>query len=303
MFPAPEETVESSGFRITAAIPVYNGEPFLADAIESVLAQTFPPSEVLVIDDGSTDGSAEVVRGYPGVRYVRQENRGDAGARNAAIEHAQGDYIAFLDADDVWKPRKLELQVQRFLSRPDLGMVYAGVEVVRRDLSVVEILRPAPGDVALKNTLLVEKPYMTGVGSSALLPLRVAKEVRFDERLRASADWAFACGVAARYPVDRVDEPLVQYRQHEGAQVHNNLEAVERDMELVWAEMFSGDLVSGDLKRGYRRARANLQLSLAASSFKQGDRGGFASHLVKALWLRPDRVVAALWRRYMVPPS
>jgi glycosyltransferase involved in cell wall biosynthesis len=103
-----EETVEPSGFRITAAIPVYNGEAFLADAIESVLAQTFRPSEVLVIDDGSTDGSADVARRYPEVRYVHQENRGDAGARNAAIEHAQGDHIAFLDADDVWKPRKLE---------------------------------------------------------------------------------------------------------------------------------------------------------------------------------------------------
>jgi glycosyltransferase involved in cell wall biosynthesis len=298
MFSAPS----NDRLRITAAIPVYNGEPFLAEAIESVLAQTFRPSEVLVIDDGSTDGSAAVARRYPEVRYVHQENRGDAGARNAAIEHAQGDYIAFLDADDVWKPRKLELQVERFLAVPDLGMVYTGVEVVKHDLRVVEVLRPAPGDVALKNTLLLEKPYMTGVGSSALLPLRVAKEVRFDERLRASADWAFACGVAARYPVDRVDEPLVQYRQHEGVQVHNNLVAVETDTELVWSEFFSGDLLPRDLKRRYRRGRANLQLSLAASHFKQGDRRAFAAHFATALSLRPDRVVAALWRRYMVPP-
>lgn len=288
---------------ITTAIPAYNAARYLGQAIESVLEQTHPSAEIIVVDDGSSDGTAAVAKAFREVRYVYQENQGDACARNRAIREARGDLIAFLDADDVWKPEKLRLQIEMFRDRPSLGMVYTGVEVVDENLNLLETLTPARGEVALRNTLIVEKPFMTGVGSSGLVKTSIARSILFDRRLRASADWAFACYAALNYEVDAVRAPLILYRQHAASQVHRNLDAVEGDMTLVWSEIFVHPNLVPDLKPLKRRALANLSLSLAASYFKEGDRVNFLRYLGRALRLRPDRVAAALWRRYMVPPQ
>lgn len=287
---------------ITAAIPAFNSEGFVSDAIKSVLGQTYRPIECVVVDDGSTDATAEIVRSFKEVRYVRQDNGGDANARNRAIAEAHGDFVAFLDSDDVWLPDKLSLQMERFVVAPNLGMVYTGVMVVDEELRPLEVLAAARGEVALRNTLLVEKPYMTGVGSSGLVPAKIARKIGFDERLGASADWAFACKVAVAHPVDSVSKPLVLYRQHAASQVHRNLEAIERDLHLVWSELFSDGALDPTLRKYERRAHANLHLSLAASYFLRGDRSLFIRHLSRALMLRPDRVAAAFWRRYLGPP-
>lgn len=106
---------------ISCVIPCYNAERFLAAALDSVFAQTCPVSEIIVVDDGSTDRSAEVVAHHADrVRYVVQPNAGPAAARNRGVELSAGAFIAFLDADDVWRPRKLEHQMARFAQRPEL---------------------------------------------------------------------------------------------------------------------------------------------------------------------------------------
>src|SRR5216684_1094167 len=105
---------ERSRPRVSAIIPAYNGEAFVADAIESVLAQTFPVSEIVVVDDGSTDQTAEVVERYAskGVRCIRQKNQGPTAARNRGIVQTTGELLAFLDCDDIWLPEKTALQVE-----------------------------------------------------------------------------------------------------------------------------------------------------------------------------------------------
>lgn len=106
---------------ISVVIPVFNGERFIAAAIESVLSQTTSIFEVIVVDDGSTDGTRAVVTGRGDrVRYERQVNAGPAAARNLGIEHARGEFVAFLDADDLWIPEKTALQMARFAERPEL---------------------------------------------------------------------------------------------------------------------------------------------------------------------------------------
>ena len=106
---------------VSCIIPCYNGERFLGKAIESVIAQTLSPAEIIVIDDGSTDDSAAVAARYADrVEYLRQDNAGPAAARNRGIELTHGDFVAFLDADDLWHPEKLERQAARFAARPEL---------------------------------------------------------------------------------------------------------------------------------------------------------------------------------------
>jgi glycosyltransferase involved in cell wall biosynthesis len=114
--------------RVSVMIGVYNGARYLAEAIESVLGQTRPAHELIVVDDGSEDGSGDIARGYgPRVICITQENGGMAAARNRAVAEATGDYFAFLDADDRFRPDKLERQLGVFKQDPRLDVVYGHV--------------------------------------------------------------------------------------------------------------------------------------------------------------------------------
>src|SRR3954454_21989799 len=104
---------------VSVVIPCFNQRAYVADAIESVLGQTYDNIEVVVVDDGSDDGSAGVIRNYRDVRYVRQGNAGLARARNAGLEASTGEFVIFLDADDWLLPRAVELGAQALTDRPD----------------------------------------------------------------------------------------------------------------------------------------------------------------------------------------
>ena len=131
---------------ISVVIPNYNYGRYLSQAIDSVLAQSYSNMEIVVVDDGSTDNSEEVLRSYEDrVRWFRQENEGVSTARNFGVEKSHGALIAFLDADDVWLPNKLELQAERIIADESLGLVHCGVEefcdgdhITRRQLNGLE---------------------------------------------------------------------------------------------------------------------------------------------------------------------
>lgn len=111
------------GSLVSCVIPVFNGERYLAEALDSALAQTQRPIEIIVSDDGSTDGTADVARGFGDpVVYIHQENAGAPAARNRGITAARGDFVAFLDADDIWRPEKLARQSAAFAARPGLDI-------------------------------------------------------------------------------------------------------------------------------------------------------------------------------------
>lgn len=109
---------------VSVIIPVYNGEKYLDDSIKSILQQTIQPLEIIVVNDGSTDGTEKIAKKYGDViRYVYQQNGGVAAARNKGLELVRGEYIAFIDADDIWVENKLELQLELFRKNPDHDMV------------------------------------------------------------------------------------------------------------------------------------------------------------------------------------
>lgn len=118
-----------SQINISVIIPVYNGESYLAEAIKSVLSQSYQPSEIIVIDDGSTDNSLSIAKQYePTVRSLYQSNSGTAAARNQAVNTAGGNFFAFLDQDDVWKSQKLEIQINAFRKNNKLDLVFGHVQ-------------------------------------------------------------------------------------------------------------------------------------------------------------------------------
>jgi glycosyltransferase involved in cell wall biosynthesis len=118
----------TSASTISVIIPVYNGARYVAAAIDSVLSQTYDEREIIVIDDGSTDETAEVVALYPEARYIFQENAGIGAARNNGVGEARGQFLAFLDSDDLWTKDKLSLQMQAIQSNSQIDVLYGHVE-------------------------------------------------------------------------------------------------------------------------------------------------------------------------------
>ena len=119
----------AEGPTISVVVPAYNEERYIAEALDAVLAQTDPPLELIVVDDGSTDGTAEIVRTYgERVRLIEQENRGCPGAFDTGFQQAAGDFIALCPADDVWEPRKLEWQREVLARHPDVDVTFGAAE-------------------------------------------------------------------------------------------------------------------------------------------------------------------------------
>jgi glycosyltransferase involved in cell wall biosynthesis len=156
---------------VSVIVPVYNGEKFLAEALASVFAQTYRPLEAIVVDDGSTDHSAEVVRAFPEVRCCVQPHAGLGAARNRGVDEARGAFLAFLDADDLWSPGKLAHQMAVFDAHPEVDIVFGHAQQFHRPLSAganVEdepLGAPMPGCIA--SSALMRRASFYRVGPMA----------------------------------------------------------------------------------------------------------------------------------------
>lgn len=202
---------------VSVVIPTYNRAHVLPRALDSVLAQTYRDFEVLVVDDGSTDETADVLAHYGDrderVRYlVQPQNTGVSAARNRGIREARGSLVAFLDSDDAWFPEKLERQVGRFRqSSDDVGLVYCGVETVY-DKEIDDegwVFQPGHrGDVF--EDLLLENVIHTGSGVVIRRSVTDAAGF-FDEGIPASEDYEYWIRIAQHYAFDFVAEPLLRY--------------------------------------------------------------------------------------------
>jgi glycosyltransferase involved in cell wall biosynthesis len=156
---------------VSCIVPVFNGERYVREALDSIVAQTHRPLEIIVADDGSTDGTAAIVAVFgERVRYFKQSNEGPAAARNLGISVATGDFVAFLDADDLWHPEKLERQMARFRARPELKYCLAHaqnfwVPEMKSEAAKFQehrISRPLPGYVT--QTLIARRALFEVVG-------------------------------------------------------------------------------------------------------------------------------------------
>jgi len=154
---------------VSVVVPTYNCAHYLAAALDSVLAQTYRPIEVIVVDDGSTDNTADVVCAYAEVRYLYQPNQGAAVARNIGIAAAQGEFIAFLDADDVWQPDKLSIQVAYMLQHPSVGITATNaLHFLEPGTPVPSWLRPdrdlGEKKSPIPSAMVVRKPVFSQIG-------------------------------------------------------------------------------------------------------------------------------------------
>jgi glycosyltransferase involved in cell wall biosynthesis len=217
---------------VSVIIPAYNAESFLARAIRSVEAQNFRDFELIVVDDGSTDGTADVARGFGGVRYVRGSHRGEAGARNLGLEEATGELVAFVDADDEWLPEKLARQVA-FMEKLGSSFSYTDSYIVRdgRRIRHGTLARPHHGEILepliddwldqafiIPTAVMASRALLQGVGGFET-GLSTAGHVDYGLWLKLAI-------LGTRF--DYLDEPLaLWYRGHESVS-SDAVEMVER---------------------------------------------------------------------------
>jgi glycosyltransferase involved in cell wall biosynthesis len=202
---------------ISVIIPCYNGERFLAEAIESVLGQTVAATEIIVVDDGSTDATKTIVAGYPQVKYLYQSQQGVSAARNLGLKTSQGEYIVFLDHDDYLLPNALEIGLTAFCQHPNCGFVFG----VCRNIDTSGKL------IQGSHRAVLERPYPQPIypnilkGNSVHPPARhlfhrsVFETVgEFDSTLTVAEDYDMYLRIAAAFPGHCHNQEVVAYRNH-----------------------------------------------------------------------------------------
>jgi glycosyltransferase involved in cell wall biosynthesis len=255
---------------ITVIIPAYNAERTVGIAVDSVLAQTFADFELLVIDDGSQDETADVVtaRDDRRVRCVRTENGGVSVARNRGLELAAGSYVAFLDADDAWQPTKLERQHLALTENPHVGLSFASAHFVDDDLRPVglhvAVVRPDYSEA-----LLLEGNILAGSASSVMVRTSVMKQVGgFDPSLSLCADWDLWLRTSVVTKFVPVHETLVLYRRLPGT-MSSDPKVLERDT-FALLDKFYADGASAAYSGLRKRAYANQWMVCAGSYLHTG---------------------------------
>lgn len=286
---------------VSVIIPAFNTARYIAEAIESVLAQTYSRHEIIVSDDGSTDKTREVLEPFKEkVRYLYQENRGVSAARNLGVRFAKGDLIAFLDADDVWLPRRLEKQMGFLEKHPDVSMVFADCELFSRSGTVAgsflgekkcfgnfiggERVIPDAFERLLDenyiptSTVILKRGSFQGVGG-------------FDESLRSVEDRDLWLRIAVKHPVGCVPDVLSRKRLHSENISSDQVEAL-RSQIRVYTKILGDPLMSKRADHPFIKSRlAELHFMLGYGYFKKGiypeARENFILSHSGGMWIKP----------------
>lgn len=275
--------------KVSVVIPTYNRADMVGDAIQSVLDQTFTDWGLVVVDDGSEDSTRDVVSGFddPRIRYIYQENRKLPGARNTGIRASSGDYVAFLDSDDLFLPEKLETQVAALDRNSDVGCIASGWMEVDSNGAPLRTLRPwrlksglAPSDwlygcPVTVPAVLVRRHWLVRVGL-------------FDEEQHYVEDWDLwlrlvyaGCQMAW--------EPTIVFLRtmHQGNMVHNAAQMTEGLFRL-FDKFFGQPGLEEDLLQQRGRVYANAHLNAAVRFLAAGSAETSAEHLRNAIALDPS---------------
>lgn len=240
---------------VSVLLAVYNDERFLAEAIESILTQTYTDFELIVIDDGSVDGTAEIIREYAGrderIRFFQlAENRGQSAALNRGLAEARGDYVAKMDSDDISLPRRLEIQVDFLQSNPEIGVVGAQRKQVDVNLNPLRDI-----DFPLRHAHIVTNLFFGGWsigGGEALCRRELMRELGgFNSRV-ILGDWELYCRLVERARFANVPERLYWARRHQynvTVTRHTRLNQEWQDIRARWLKRLWGETPDASLDR------------------------------------------------------
>jgi glycosyltransferase involved in cell wall biosynthesis len=237
---------------VSVVITTYNHGRYIAQAIDSVRQQTHPAFEVIVVDDGSTDDTGQILSRYPEIRYLRQDNRGLASARNLGALQSHGNYLVFLDADDLLYPQAIAKNLRYFSLHPDCAFIsgwHDKIDAQKRLLDTYE--RPMPQEA---HYLALLRGNYIGMHGTVMYQRRVFDAFLFDETLPACEDYDLYLRLAKTYPVFSHNEKLAAYRMHAG-NMSGNVPRMWRQVRAVLRK--NADLSDQEVKRNYRQGIRN----------------------------------------------
>jgi glycosyltransferase involved in cell wall biosynthesis len=280
---------------VSVIIPTYNRRELVQMAIDSVLGQTYQDFELIVVDDGSSDGTDQALAKYGNrIEYLYQENAGESAARQRGVEHAQGDLLAFLDSDDVWLPEKLNKQLNAFLTYPDIGYAYCWAYTI--DSGGTRIPLPPLGyGLSLREISLgqlLENNLIVAPGSSLVVERNVYNDVKgFDNTIQFAEDWDLCLRLAAKYRFVCVPIPLVEVRIHDRGwlQKRENLERMLND-HLCIIDRFIRSLArpTNGIVQNSITSKANRYARVAFEHLAYSETNEGRARLKQACELSPD---------------
>ncbi|MEO1600078.1 MAG: glycosyltransferase [Pseudomonadota bacterium] len=267
--------------RASIVVPAYNAAGTITETLESLLAQTFADFEIIVVDDGASDNTVQVVDRFddPRIRIVCQTNRGLAGARNTGLYAARGAYVGFCDADDLWEPRKLAVHVHHLDANPEVGISFSGSRLINTNSKLLgltqspKLSRITALDVLCRNPIGNGSAAVVRRAAFAAISWRPANDCRpwwFDERFRQSEDvecWArFA--LTTDWKIEGVPGLLTRYRVNP-----NGLSADLERQQATWERMIArmAEIAPETVARIAPRARAYQLRYLARRAVAQRD--------------------------------
>jgi glycosyltransferase involved in cell wall biosynthesis len=251
---------------ISIIIPAYNAEKTISETILSVIRQTYSNWELIVIDDGSKDCTSQVIRQYEKdvrIIYFLQPNGGVSAARNNGIARARGNFIAFLDADDVWLENNLQVKHQILSANPEIDFVFGNMYLTDESLNIIRV-NPSGTDKNMLTELLKWEMVVIPCPSGNLLIRKKCFDegIRFDEQLSTAADQDFSIYLSEKYRGRYVDLPLMKYRRTPFS-MSKNISLMEKDHIAVYKKAYKRGLFKHFWFK--RRCFSNLYLILAGS--------------------------------------
>lgn len=284
---------------VSILVPTYRGECYIAQAIDSALAQTYSHFELLIVNDGSPDRVVEVIQPYltdTRVKYFEQPNAGVAAARNTALGHAKGKYVGFLDQDDEWLPHKLALQVEYLEAHPDIALVHGRQDCVDNDGQLLADdfinIEPISGHCFPQ---LFEKNRIA-VLTVLIRHAAIREAGGFNPRASRADDYELWLRVTLRHPIAFLDQVVARYRVHGTNASHDAFQMTEADLVVMDSIMSQRMLVAAQVGSASIRGRlAALHRELGEwQMWKMQDFPQAKHHFTQAL--RNDPFTPASWR-------
>ena len=297
--------------KVSVILPVYRVEKYIGVTVKSVLAQTYKDFELLIVDDGSPDSSIKICRQFtdPRIKIIQQANRGLAGARNTGIRHAQGEYLAILDGDDLWLPKKLEKHVEHLKASPTVGLSFSRSAFIDEAGNLLGTYTMPRLKEITPSYLFRDNPV--GNGSAAVIRREVFETIKFqnnlhgtmedfyfDENFRQAEDiecW-LRIAIQTNWQIEGIPEALTLYRVNSGGLSANLLKQLEFYEKVIEkAESYAPELLAqlGSMARAYH-------LRYLARSAVRMQSGSMAKKLIHQALAAHWRIIAEEPRRTLM---